>query len=174
VLANPTGWARDKSLGKNQKGSRRAAWIHKSCPTCNAQFETLASQPKTFCSNQCVKRGGAREGSGRAKTGWYQGIYCGSTYELSFLIWHLDNGISIKRCTQKFVYTFNNESHTYYPDFEVNGTIFEIKGRIQDVDHVKVRAANAILVDKEQMKKYIVYVSEKYGIAKDKLYTLYN
>jgi hypothetical protein len=121
-----------------------------------------------------VKRGGAREGSGRAKTGWYQGIYCGSTYELSFLIWHLDNGISIKRCTQKFVYTFNNESHTYYPDFEVNGTIFEIKGRIQDVDHVKVRAANAILVDKEQMKKYIVYVSEKYGIAKDKLYTLYN
>lgn len=173
AVQNPSGFAATKLGGTYIKGMQRAERVVDHCQTCGASFNTLKSDPKKFCSKPCVKRGGAREGSGRAKTGWYQGIYCGSTYELAFLIWHLDNEISIKRCTDKFPYVWEDKNYLYHPDFVVNGKIYEIKGRIQPVDYVKVKTANAVLVDKDQMKPYIQYVAETYKVSKDKLYTLY-
>jgi len=170
ALAKPTGWAKSKIGGKPNRAPRET----RICLTCNNSFETLKSDPKKFCSQPCVKRGGAREGSGRSKTGWYQGIYCGSTYELAFLIWHLDHNIPIARCTDKFIYTYEDKTHTYHPDFVVGDTIYEIKGRLQPVDYVKIAAANAVLVDKTQISKYIDYVASTYHVAKDKLYTLYS
>ena len=42
-------------------------------------------------------RGGYRPGSGRAKTGYYKGIYCGSTYELAWVIYQIDNNKDFSR-----------------------------------------------------------------------------
>ena len=122
----------------------------------------------------CVKTGGIREGSGRAKTGYYKGIYCGSTYELSFLIWQLDHNKDIQRCNKSFTYTFQGKKHIYYPDFEVDSKIIEVKGRVQDVDFIKIQAASATMLYDDLIMPYIQYVIEKYNVKKTKLYTLYD
>lgn len=68
--------------------------------------------------------GGYREGSGRAKTGYYNGIYCGSTYELVWVIYCLDHNIDFKR----FPGVLEEAEIKYYPDFIIDNTIIEIKG----------------------------------------------
>lgn len=77
------------------------------------------------------KAGGAREGSGRSKSGYYQGIYCGSTYELAWVIYHIDNKINFKRATTRFLYGNNQK---YLPDFEYPDQkhFVEIKGYIRN------------------------------------------
>ncbi len=100
-------------------------------------------------------------------------IYCGSTYELAFLIWHIDNNIKINRCDVSFEYEFEGKKHRYYPDFVIDNNIYEIKGRILPIDFVKIKAANAILIDKDEIKTYIKYVSKAYKVSKTKLYELY-
>lgn len=53
-----------------------------------------------------------------------------SSWELAFFIFHKDKNINIKRCTTGFPYVDDNgSSHIYYPDFEIDGKFFEIKGR---------------------------------------------
>jgi hypothetical protein len=171
---NPSGFAKSKIGGANRKGILRAPRVFRNCTTCSRAFEIIASDPRKTCSKECVKIGGPRIGSGRAKTGYFKSIYCGSTYELAFLIWHLDNKQYIKRCQQHFGYVWNDQYHNYYPDFEVDGQIYEIKGQISDVDFVKIKAANAVLVDKDTIKTYIDYVATKYKVARDKLWLLYD
>lgn len=170
---NPTGWAKNPLLSKNQKGIIRAKQDSRLCPTCNNFFIIRSSNTKRFCSSMCIRRGGERKHTGRAKTGWYKGIYCGSTYELAFLIWNLDHNISISRCTESFEYEYLGKSRKYHPDFVVNNQIIEIKGRQQPVDLIKINAANAIMIDKETIIPYINYVVQKYKVHKTKLYTLY-
>jgi hypothetical protein len=45
--------------------------------------------------------GGYRIGSGRSKSGYYKGIYCGSTYELCWAIHALDHNIKFSRFDKK-------------------------------------------------------------------------
>jgi len=170
----PKGFAKTLIGGANRKGERRAPRITIICATCNKNFEKLLSDPRKTCSKECVKLGGMREGSGRAKTGFYKGIYCGSTYELAFLVYNVDNGSPIQRCRKSFLYKWNDNTYRYYPDFEINGTIYEIKGRMQPVDLVKISSCNATLISKDDIKPYIEYVSKTYGVPKDKLWLLYD
>ena len=82
--------------------------------------------------------GGKRHGSGRGEKGWYKGFFCDSTYELVFVIYNLDNNIEFKKCERVYSYTYKNETHKYYPDFELpDGTIVEIKGYHSEVVDVK-------------------------------------
>lgn len=67
---------------------------------------------------------------GICKHGWYKGIYCDSSWELAFLVYHLEHNLNIKRCTERRKYIFNNEIHIYTPDFITDEGIIEIKGRI--------------------------------------------
>lgn len=116
--------------------------------------------------------GGKRIGSGRGKQGWYKGIYCDSSWELAFLVYYLDHNKNIKRCEERREYIFNNEKHTYIPDFITDDGIIEIKGyktqqwksKLEQNPDIKVLYENDI-------KPYLNYVIEKYG---DKFYeTLY-
>lgn len=70
--------------------------------------------------------GGVREGSGRAKTGYYKGIYCGSTYELCWVVYAVDHNIGFSR----FPDTLKHNGVTYVPDFLLDDgkTIIELKG----------------------------------------------
>lgn len=111
----------------------------KICPICGNIIPYNLRDNKT-CSKKCSKRlavihstyencGGYREGCyGRGKQGWYKGYFCGSTFELAYLIYCLDHNIDIKRCTESFEYELDGKKHKYYPDFVVNGVITEIKG----------------------------------------------
>ncbi|MEI7942893.1 MAG: hypothetical protein WCH76_06985 [Candidatus Riflemargulisbacteria bacterium] len=43
------------------------------------------------------KSGGYRRKSGRGKHGWYKGIWCDSSWELAWVMYHLDHGIPFER-----------------------------------------------------------------------------
>lgn len=174
VILNPSGFAVTKLGGAYIKGHERGERETKTCPTCGNIFTSLKSKNKQYCTKSCVKLGGLREGSGRSKTGYYKGIYCGSTYELAFLIWHLEHGQPIARCTESFAYVYNGRSHKYWPDFKIGSQIYEIKGRTQHIDYVKIKSCNAVLVDHLMMQKYIKYVCDTYHVHKDKLWLLYD
>ena len=58
----------------------------------------------------------------------YDGIRFDSSWELIFYIYHADQNDNVSRCTERFEYEYNNEIHYYFPDFNVNGELYEIKG----------------------------------------------
>lgn len=58
----------------------------------------------------------------------YDGIKFDSSWELIFYIYHTDQNNTVNRCTKSFEYKYNNEIHFYFPDFNVNGELYEIKG----------------------------------------------
>ena len=51
-----------------------------------------------------------------------------SSWELAVWIWANDTNVSIKREPVKLEYEFDGKKHTYYPDFEINGSLVELKG----------------------------------------------
>lgn len=48
--------------------------------------------------------------------------------ELAVWIYCIDNGIEVKRNPCYFDYSFEGKNHRYFPDFEINGQLVEIKG----------------------------------------------
>ncbi len=142
----------NKKKGRRSHPSTRSAigpYIEKICPICNTKFYVfLSSSRRIFCSKKCYNHpeakkhvihnsGGYREGSGRSKSGYYKGIYCGSTYELAYLIYQLDNRIPIER----FPHQLRDSKDTYMPDFFQNGKIIEIKGYYSSQVEKQLRVA---------------------------------
>lgn len=144
------------------------------CKNCGKKFTYLDSKSRTYCCDKCreewltknvkPKTGGYRKGSGQGKHGWYKGFHCDSSWELAFLIYHLDHNLFIKRCDKHFEYEYEGKKHSYYPDFETDEGIIEIKGyknkqwvsKLEQVNNIKV-------LYKDDIKPYIDYVIEKYG-----------
>lgn len=122
--------------------------------------------------------GGVREGSGRAKTGYYKGIYCGSTYELCWVIHALDHGIAFKR----FEGQLKKGRITYIPDFLLDDgkTIVELKGyESEDSVQKKTEVAESCgytvrLLKKDDLAFAFDHVKEKYGVSATNSYTLYD
>lgn len=102
---------------------------------------------------------------GFGKAGWFKGFPCDSSWELAFLIYHLDNNISINRNKEGFEYIYKNEKHLYYPDFIIDNVYFEIKGFFRENDKSKFEyfSHELILIDKEKIKPYLDYTISKYG-----------
>lgn len=107
-------------------GRKLVERINAQCCACGSDFEKTPKSLKKYCSSACSKTaiGGYREGSGRAKTGHYRGIYCGSTYELIWAIYQFDNNLDFTR----FEGILEYEGRKYVPDFLQDGKIIEIKG----------------------------------------------
>lgn len=79
------------------------------------------------------KNGGLRKGSGRGKKGTYKGFWCDSSYELAWVIYHLDHKINFQRNFEKFPYFYkDSEKREYIPDFIKDGIYYEIKGYKND------------------------------------------
>ena len=119
------------------------------------------------------KCGGYREGSGRSKFGYYKGIYCGSTYELCWVIYHLDNCLPFER----FKGFLKDDRIKYYPDFLIGNRIIEIKGYWTESVDRKKKLAESLgyeveVLYKKDLKKIFDYVKEKYGTTK--FQTLYD
>ena len=66
------------------------------------------------------KLGGYREGSGRSKSGYYNGIYCGSTYELCWVIYALDTQVKFDRFKGRVI----------FPILSMSGRVLGFGGRI--------------------------------------------
>lgn len=124
--------------------------IQKICPICNIQFEVNpSSSHRILCSRKCFNngfksntknKGGYRDGSGRSINGRYQGIYCGSTYELVWVMYNLHHNIKFNRFEGFILYDGNRK---YYPDFIIDNTIYEMKGYHTEVVQRKSAAAIA-------------------------------
>jgi hypothetical protein len=144
--------------------------IEKECIICKS-IHTLVGKT---CSRECKrlyqsrgqkerKAGGYREGSGRSNSGYYKEIFCGSTYELIWVIYRLDRNLLVKR----FKGYLSNEILKYYPDFIENNHIFEIKGYWTDSVDKKTELAkeNGYTISvlyKQDLEKEFDWVKTKY------------
>ena len=121
-----------------------------------------------------LNAGGIRNGAGRGKKGWYNGIWCDSSWDLAFLIYSLEHNIPIIRNTESFNYIFNGKIHKYFPDFKINENYIEIKGFDTDKVNAKIEQfpKDKILkvYHKEDLQDIFDYVISKYGQDYIKLY----
>ena len=162
--------------------------IDKKCPICKQTFSVLRCKShKIFCSNKCrhsdveynfrkKPKGGYREGSGRSKPGYYTGIYCGSTYELCWVIYSLDHNVHFKR----FDGFLTDGKLKYYPDFFLpdENKIIEIKGYenpesvIQKTELAQSFGYTVNVLRKDDLRKIFDYVSKKFNT--NNFYELYD
>lgn len=118
------------------------------------------------------KIGGYRKGSGRGKSGHYKGYWCDSSWELAFVIYHLEHNIPFERNKLRFKYEFEGEFFYYTPDFVMeDGILIEIKGFETKKTLAKYPVVDNLKVLKEKDLKYIIdYTINKYGKDFIKLY----
>ena len=172
-----------KNSIKCQIAAERSRKIYH-CKYCNKEFSISDIRDingRLYCSKECKHKylsehtGGYRQGSGRGKQGWYKGIHCDSSWELAYLVYHLDHNLYIERCKEKRQYVWNNKQHTYYPDFITDDGIIEIKGYSTDQWKSKEEQNHDVKVlYKDDMKLYLDYVINTYGTDFIKLYDGYN
>ncbi len=144
------------------------------CEICKKIFQIKwISKKKKTCSEKCLKKyqsmNNHRKNNTKTKFGYYNGTYCASSLELAFLIYNLDLGRDIKRCDLTFKYELEGEEHLYFPDFTINGTIYEVKGReLKDVEF-KTKAVidsgyTIHIIRKKEINPIIKSIKEKYGV----------
>lgn len=104
-------------------------------------------------------------------------IYFDSSWEVAYYIWLRDNNINfVYHPLPGIKYVSEGIEHTYYPDFNVNGQLIEIKGNQffnkdgsykiksqQDADKYNCIIANSIIYRQKDILQYLKYVHEKYG-----------
>lgn len=102
---------------------------------------------------------------GEPHRGWYRNIWVDSSWELAFLMWHLDHGNEIVRCTKTFPYPFRNGVKYYRPDFIVNGKYYEIKGVMDSRSKKKLASFPYPIevIGLRKIKPYLEYAEKTYG-----------
>ena len=149
------------------KGKPRVKRLTIVCKACQKEFQvTPAKRNKQYCSAKCrySEFGGYNEGSGRSYSGHYKGIYCASTYELCWVIYHLDHNILFKR----FEGCLQRNGVRYFPDFIIDNTIYEIKGYYTDSVDVKANLARSYgyeiqVLYKQDLQHIFDYVKSTYN-----------
>lgn len=112
----------------------------------------------------------------RSKKGYYKNFYCDSTYELVYVIYCLDHQIGIKRCDTYYEYEYNGSKHLYFPDFEIDGCIIEIKGyhtELVDIKAAAVKDKPIKILYYNDIKYMFDYVFNKYNVDRKTLITLF-
>ena len=164
-----------KNLKKYQESRNKN--IIKVCPVCKKEFIVpYCCQHRIYCSRGCYNndkslkfrkknKGGYREGSGRSKSGWYKGYYCGSSYELAWVIYNIDHQIKFERNLKGFDYKFEENAYKYYPDFIIGTIYYEIKGFKRKADDAKFKYFPHTLnvLFKKELKEIFEYVESMYG-----------
>lgn len=136
------------------------------CLKCGEDIFTYKKTPRKY-HKECwyLISGGYKRGSGRGKSGWYKGIYCDSSYELAWVLYHFDHNIQFTRNKEGFEYKIDDTSYKYYPDFIVNDTYIEIKG--YHTNTVDIKSNNfpykLKILYKSDLKEVFDYVISKYG-----------
>jgi predicted RNA-binding Zn-ribbon protein involved in translation (DUF1610 family)/tRNA G10 N-methylase Trm11 len=110
----------------------------------------------------------------------YDNIRFDSSWELYFYIYHSDLGHNVTKEPLELFYTYENKKHSYYPDFKVDGQLYEIKGDMFFKDgqminpfdksqnglfNAKYQCGiknNVIFIKESDMDPIIEYVNNKY------------
>ena len=157
----------------------------KKCPICNEDFLVLkCNENKIYCSRKCYindvdfigrkkpNTGGYRERSGIGRSGYYNGIWCNSSYELAWVIWAIDNSIKFERNLKGFNYIFEGRSRKYYPDFKLEEGYLEIKGYNSNQFKAKLEyfIEDIKVLYKKDLDPILEYVKNKYGKDYIRLY----
>lgn len=173
--------ARNSGRSKTPTEGKPIHHVLKVCIACGEEFDARNNRSQKACSLSCKqtaykqnlygfkgKLGGYRIGGGRGKSGWYKGIWCDSSYELAWVMYHLDHKIPFKRNKMSFQYEYENEIHSYYPDFLLleENKLVEIKGFYTEQIRAKlnsVKDIQLIVIDKDTIHPYIEYAISNYG-----------
>lgn len=157
------------AANKKKMGILIVSRIDRNCIGCNTLFTTKLTSDKKYCNNDCWKShaGGYRIGAGRSNSGYYRGIYCGSTYELCWVIHSLDHNIGFTR----FPNLLEKDGLKYYPDFLLadGKTIIETKGfeKQESVDKKTALAESfgytVNVLRKDDLQYAFEYVQAKYN-----------
>lgn len=159
--------------GRKHIPKRKAVLVKKVCVFCKENFEIGNKRKyRKTCSKECLKEhqslNNARQGT-YGKCGYYKGIFCGSTWELAFLIFNLDRGNEIKRCELTFRYELEDGIHTYFPDFIMDNIIYEVKGReygslVEKNEAVEKAGYEIIMIKKKEINPIIKVVKESFKV----------
>lgn len=173
--------ARANGISKTPTEGKGLRKVINVCISCSKPFDARKNPNQKCCSVSCKtdaynrglydlkgKSGGYRKGSGRGKSGRYKGIWCDSSYELAWVMYHLDHNIPFKRNKMSFQYEYENETHSYYPDFLLleENKLVEIKGFYTEQIYAKLKSVKGIeliVIDKDSIHPYIEYAITKYG-----------
>ena len=157
-------WAKDSKLSEEQKKKISKSSIGKITSEKTKEKLSIILKGRT---------GGIRIGGGRGKKGWYKNYWCDSSWELAWVIYNLEHNIKFERNNRGFEYIFDNEKHKFFPDFKLdNGEYIEIKGYItnQVKEKIKQFPYKIKILEKNEIKVFIDYVTSKYGNDFIKLY----
>jgi uncharacterized Zn-finger protein len=154
----------------------------KICEYCGKEFTNLDNNSKQYCSNECMIKGRSKKLSESAKRnkfgglnpntthknykrGYYNNIWCDSSWELAFVVYCFEHNISIKRNTSYKEYSFENKIYKFYPDFIINNNeLVEIKGFITPKNKAKIEQVHDVtFIFKTEIQPYLKYVINKYG-----------
>lgn len=133
--------------------------------------ECRKTHTRKILSKQAIKRclngefgGKNNETYKKHKHGWYKGLYCGSSWELAFVLWKMHNGFVVKRSDKVLPYEYNGKTFNYYPDFEIDGIVYEVKGFEDFKAQAKHEAYPEIeYYNRERMKPIIEEVKKLFG-----------
>jgi hypothetical protein len=146
-----------KSISERQRGSRREL--------SEEQRKVLSERMSATARKYGF--GGYRKHGGKGKRGAYRGYWCDSSWELAWVIFHLEKQIPFKRNTQGFLYKDKDgRDRLYYPDFILeDGTYVEIKGWINPTSRYKIAdfPSKLILMGSPEMKPILDHVIKTHG-----------
>lgn len=160
-------------------------YIRRKCKTCGKKCETeiLSKKAKNLLKEGKLNTGGYFKNSSRGRCGYYQGIWCDSTYELAFLIYNLEHNVSIKRCEEYFTYTSNGKQHKYFPDFIIGDEIIEIKNYWRKevdlkINAVKEKGKTIKVLYQTDLEPMMQYIDKKFNVhhkgKRNNYHTLYD
>ena len=107
--------------------------------------------------------------------------------ELAVWLFHKDNDIPIARASVSFLYNYKGKEHRYFPDFNINGTLVEIKGdhffkddgtmqnpfdhsldEIYEAKHRCMIENNVVIWREAQYAPYLDYLYKNYDVLEFK------
>lgn len=152
------------------------------CQHCgNVYVRTADNRSFRYCSDDCMRAerhkklselaianqvGGLKPETTHSyyKRGYYNNIWCDSSWELAFVIYCLDHDMTIQRNDDYFEYLYDGKIYKFYPDFIVNGKLVEIKGFYTLKNKAKKEQYPDIeFIDKDKIQPYLDYAIQKYG-----------
>lgn len=145
----------------------------------NANYVNLDKIKKTNFERYGVEFFCIKEECYAKKRYFYDNIYFDSSWELAFYFYLKFNNISFLYHQTKIEYYIGDKKHLYFPDFEVNGTLYEIKGdqffmsdgtmfnpsnpkkNYVALEKQKLmKTLGVIIISKQEIKKYLDFCKE--------------
>ena len=166
--ANHVSWNRGLTMDTDERVKKGAIKLKEGYDTGKIIPSWLGKNHSVETITKLKAYGGYRKGCGRGKNGWYKGYWCDSSWELAWVIYHLDNNIKFERCMHSFNYIYNNTKYKYHPDFIIENTLYEIKAFETERHKIKYTSiSNDFVLNimyKNDIEPLIKWVKQKYNV----------